>query len=322
MEVFLIPIEIKFEKVSKFFKGKSGSIVTAVDNVSEEFDSNKIYAIVGESGSGKTTLGKMAVGLTFADKGNVVLKEKNLKKMRDKDIFVEAQYIHQDPYGSLDPYLTVGEILGRPLHYLLDIKNKDERYQRVSEMLQKSGLNEEYYSRTTQELSGGEKQRVLIARAFIINPGLVVADEPTTMIDYIHRNEILSLILNLNKSTKNTTIIISHDISVADAVSSEIKVMYKGRIVESGIKDEIIKNPLHPYTQLLLSVSPEELTKQSEGKVPEIDKKLFPRHALVREIKRGCNYSDVCPFAFSKCFEDSPELVGTDNHKVACFLHS
>ena len=313
--------DLELEHVYKYFKGKTGGLSTALDNITVKFEQGKVHGIVGESGSGKSTLGRVSIGLVKPSKGNITIDGRNINKMEDKEVFKLAQYIHQDPYSSLDQYLSVGEILDRPLMYLLNMKGKEERMEKVQSMLVSAGLGPEFYSRTIQELSGGEKQRVLVARAFMIEPELVIADEPTTMIDFVHRKEILDLIYNLSKMNQSTIIFISHDISVVEGISSDICVMYSGRIVESGSVSSIIEKPLHPYTQLLLSVSPEKLVNKSVDFGPTSSNSIATSKIPV-PVKKGCKYSSVCPFVFAKCREVEPELELSSGHLVACHQYN
>ena len=303
--------------VTKYFRGKQGGVNEAVFKVSLELRKGETAGLVGESGSGKTTFGRMAVGLVSPSKGKIMVAGSLIDKMKDKEKFKQAQYIHQDPYGSLDPYSTVGAILERPLRFLLGMNNREELRQRASEMLRLCGLNDGYYDKTIQELSGGEKQRVLIARAFIVNPRLVVEDEPTTMIDFVHRDEVLNLIVNLKDRLGLSVLLITHDVSLATKVSQQLFIMYRGRIVESGPTGEVVGNPLHPYTKLLMSVSPESLVKDPE-KVHE----FMPKAGMSsRVVRNACMYSLNCPFAFATCRQKEPELREENGHKVACFLY-
>ncbi len=313
--------DLELEHVYKYFKGKTGGLSTALDNITIKFEQGKVHGIVGESGSGKSTLGRVSIGLVKPSKGIITINGKNISKMEDKEIFKLAQYIHQDPYSSLDQYLSVGEILDRPLMYLLNMKGKQERMEKVQDMLVSAGLGPEFYSRTIQELSGGEKQRVLVARAFMIEPELVIADEPTTMIDFVHRKEILDLIYNLSKMNQSTIIFISHDISIVEGISSDICVMYSGKIVESGSVSSIVEKPLHPYTQLLLSVSPEKLVNKNADFGPTSSNSIATSKIPV-PVKKGCKYSSVCPFVFAKCREVEPELELSSGHLVACHQYN
>jgi len=188
---------VELRGVSKYFKDKKGGILTAVDAVDVNVGRDQVLALVGESGSGKTTLGRMSVGLVDASKGDVLFDGKDIREYKRDDLWRRAQYLHQDPYSALDPYLTIGEILERPLRYLSDMRNRNQRKDSISMMMQAIGLSAMPANTRVARLSGGEKQRVLLARSFIMTPDFVAADEPTTMVDFIHRNEILALLRNL-----------------------------------------------------------------------------------------------------------------------------
>ncbi len=310
---------MEMQHVSKYFKGKQGGIVTAVDDVNLGISKGETFSLVGESGSGKTTVGKMAVGLIPPSKGEIILGGIPARNMNDNERFKNAQYIHQDPYGSLDPYSTVYATLSRPLKYLYKVKDQSEIEERVMNIVELIGLPDDYVQKTIQELSGGERQRVMIARAFMGNPQLVVADEPTTMIDFVHREEVMLLISNLKERIGLSLLLITHDISVASKNSNRMAVMNKGKIVEVGTTDSVVSNPMHPYTKLLMSVSPDFVINNIEqGKLEE----YLPKNSSVtNRPSKGCVYSLNCPFASEKCFQNEPELKGDSDHKVACFLY-
>lgn len=312
--------EVELINVSKFFKGKSGGLKTALDNVSMKFDKGDIYGIVGESGSGKTTMARVAVGLTRINKGRVLLEGKDISTMDDHELFKIVQYIHQDPYSSLDQYLHVYEILERPLVYLLKITNREERRGIVVDMLNFVGLGDGYYNKTIQELSGGERQRVLVARAFITNPSFVVADEPTTMIDFVHRRDILELISNLSAKKNSAIMFISHDISVVGEIAQKIAVMYKGQIVERGDAKTIIDNPKHPYTQLLVNVSPEKISRSSDV-FNNMQNQTYSTKRILLPMKKGCKYRESCPLAMDMCGVEEPLLKNIGDREVACFKY-
>jgi ABC-type glutathione transport system ATPase component len=254
---------LELRHVSKYFKDRHGSIVTAVDDVTISVGKSEILGLIGESGSGKTTIGRMTVGLTRPSKGEVILDGLDIGKTKDlKLIWRKSQYIHQDPYASLDPYMSVREVLERPLRWLLDA-GRDERAKSVRGMVDVIGLGERYLDKRIQELSGGERQRVLIARAFILNPVHVVADEPTSMIDFVHRNAILQLLLKLRDEFATSFLLITHDLSVAGDVCDNIAIMNKGRVVEYGPKEQVLTDPKEDYTKALLAATPERLVSGS-----------------------------------------------------------
>ena len=307
---------IEFKNVCHYFNDKNGGIITAANDVNLSIKYGEVLALVGESGSGKTTLGRLSVGLGRPSKGEILLNGKNLSNYSKLELRGKAQYIHQDPYSALDPYLSVREVLERPLIHVRGIKSTERREDIMTRILDGMGMESFYLTKSVRELSGGQKQRVLVARAFVIEPEYVVADEPTTMVDFVRRNEIIALLSNLRLKMGTAVLLITHDVSVASRLSDKVAVMYKGEIVEYGKTSEVLKNPLHPYTLALLSVTPEKLMKQ-EGLLLSTTKK---GNVSIPMNFEGCNYSFVCPFAFGRCRVENPRLVEMSaEHKVACF---
>jgi ABC-type glutathione transport system ATPase component len=254
---------LEISGLSKYFKDRSGGIITAVEDVSLSMAKGEILGLVGQSGSGKTTLGRIAVGLTRPSKGTVMLDGIDVGKTKDlNQLWRKAQYVHQDPYGSLDPYLTVREVLDRPLRYLLHVQRQelDDRTARIMSVI---GLKDEFLPKRIQELSGGERQRVLLARAFVITPVFVVCDEPTTMIDFVHRNSILDLLRRLRTEFETTFMLITHDLSIAADICDNIAIMQNARIVEVGSMKQVLESPREEYTKALLAATPDKLVSES-----------------------------------------------------------
>jgi oligopeptide/dipeptide ABC transporter ATP-binding protein len=308
-------VVLEFRRVSQYFKAPNGGIVVAAEDVSLSIKKGEVLALVGESGSGKTTIGRLSVGLRRPSKGQIILDGKDLQKYKKAELRRRAQYIHQDPYSALDPFLSVREVLERPLIYIKGIKDASKREDIMLAMLDSMGLEGLILSKSVHELSGGQKQRIILARAFVIEPEYVVADEPTTMIDFVRRAEIMSLLSSLRERMGTSVLLITHDVSVASELSDTVAVMYKGEIVEHGATAEVLKNPLHPYTLALLFVTPENLMKQ--GAQPIASKS---GNVNIRASFEGCKYSFVCQYAFDRCRKERPTLVEVSaGREVACF---
>jgi len=308
---------VNIVNVSKFFRDKkSGGIITAVDGITLSLKVKTITALVGESGSGKTTLGRITTGLERANKGTVYIEGKEIQKYKSINLWQKVQYTHQDPYSALDPYLKVRDVLERPLKFLLGISDKEQLTEIIENLITKIGMDRTYLDKRNEELSGGERQRILVGRAFIVKPVYVVADEPTTMIDSIHRNVILGIIGDLVKETNAAVMLITHDISVALHMSDNIAIMYNGEIIEKGPTKAVFDEPLHPYTQNLKIASVDNLIKGREVKVDLSKINLF------KETK-GCKFAKFCQFSFEKCWIEKPSLKEIrEDHFVACFLYS
>ena len=309
-------VAVDFRNVSQYFSDKNGGIVTAAEDVSFSIGYGEVVALVGESGSGKTTLGRLSVGLGKPSKGEIFIKGRNLHEYKKSDLRRAAQYIHQDPYSALDPYLSVREVLERPLVHLCSIKGSERRENMMVSILEGMGIDGSHLSKSVRELSGGQKQRILLARAFVIEPSYVVADEPTTMVDFVRRNEIMSLLSNLKRKMGTSVLLITHDVSVADELSDKMAVMYRGEIVEYGPTKEVLAKPQHPYTLALLSVRPDQLMKEG---APLFSSRRREFLSIPASFK-GCRYSFVCPYAFDRCRTEKPTLREiTPGHKVSCF---
>lgn len=290
--------------------------VNAVSNVSFKLYEGETYGLVGESGSGKTTTGRIILGLTKADSGKVIYKDKDLIKLSKnefREFRKDIQLVFQDPFSSLNPRKRIGSILEEPL--IIHKKgNKKERQDMVFNMLKIVGLQPEHYFRFPHEFSGGQRQRLGLARALIINPRVVVCDEPVSALDVSIQAQILNLLKEIQREMKLTLMFISHDISVVRHISNRIGIMYLGKIVEEAGTDDLFRNPLHPYTRLLFSA------------VPDFTKKNIKRHAVIAgEIPsfsqdfQGCVFHTRCPIAGDKCRTEAPIMEKTgDNHFVSC----
>lgn len=261
---------IKAFNLSKDFYFKNGKLFKAVNNVSLEIFKGETLGLVGESGSGKSTLGRMITGIYEPSSGYVTYKGQKVLEMKRKDLAKASQTIFQNPYSSLNPRMTVSEIVseGLKLHFKM---SKSEMENRVIELLRKVGLNSEHASRFPHEFSGGQRQRIGIARALAISPEFIVCDEPISALDVSVQAQIVNLLKKLQKEGNLTYLFISHDLSMVRYISDRIAVMLKGKIVELGPSDEVCFNPIHPYTKSLLNAVPKVDFKNNKLDVEDID---------------------------------------------------
>jgi len=321
---------ITLKNVDVVYKVRRGIIgkeinLYAVDNVSLDIFNNEVVCLVGESGCGKTTLGKVIIGLLKPTKGHVLYKNKdlwNLPKHEWKIARRNLQIIHQNPYDAVNPTKKIFDILALPLKEYKIIENKNQLKEKVYQLLENVGLHPEIADKYPHQLSGGQLQRVVIARAVSVNPELIVADEPVSMIDVSLRIDILDLLLDLQKKFNLSSVFITHDLGLARyyGKNGRIVVMYIGSIVEIGPVEHVLSNPLHPYTNALVSV------------VPLPDPKLMKerRNIPIRSIDiatainppSGCKFHPRCPYVMDICERVKPELIGLEgkNRWVACHM--
>ena len=305
---------------SGFFWGPRKQ-VHAVDDVSFELGRAEVLALVGESGCGKSTLVLTLLGLEKVTAGKIVFEGKDITHLHSaalKEMRRHIQMIFQDPYESLNPLMTIGDIVAEPLlvHNLL--KNKAERLSRVKKALEDAGLKpaDDFIGRYPHELSGGQRQRVVIAGALVLEPSLLLADEPVSMLDVSIRAEILNLLADLRASRDISILFITHDLGTAAYFADRIAVMYLGRIVEIGPTAEVLNNPQHPYTRSLLSV------------IPVPNPRLRRKRVILQgdppnpiNLPSGCRFHPRCPAAFERCPQVDPQLVSVSNgHEAACLL--
>ena len=313
---------LKVEHLKKYFPVTGGffkktvGYVKSVDDVSFEIKKGETFGLVGESGCGKSTTGRTILRLIEKTSGNVYFKDKDIYKLGKKelrDIRPRMQLIFQDPYSSLNPRMTVGEIVGEALidHNLC---SKSEVNDRVIETIKACGLAPYHIKRYPHEFSGGQRQRVGIARALILNPDFIVADEPVSALDVSIQAQIINLLMRLQEEKEFSCLFISHDLSVVQHISKRIGVMYLGSIVELAEKKELFKNPLHPYTTALLSAVPIPDPTLKREKI--ILKGDIPSPS---NPPSGCKFHTRCSRATERCSSESPELIDVgSNHFVAC----
>ena len=293
--------------------------VRAVDGVSFALQRGEVLGVVGESGCGKSTLALTLLGLESPTAGSIVFEGKETSTLHNgaqKEMRRHIQMIFQDPYESLNPLMTIGEIVAEPLSVHGLAKDKTELHRRVVAALEDAGLKpaERFLDRLPHELSGGQRQRVVIAGALVLEPALLLADEPVSMLDVSIRAEILNLLADLRRSRGISILFITHDLNTIAALADRIAVMYLGRIVEIGPARQILSAPQHPYTKALLSVAPvpnprlrrERIILQGETPDPV-------------NLPSGCRFHPRCPLAVDECRRVDPVLhAEREGHEVAC----
>lgn len=288
------------------------TIFRAVDNVSFSINEGEIFAIAGESGCGKSTLSKAIIKLVPIADGEINYNDMSVGGLKGKDLKTfrqNVQMIFQNPYASLNPKLKIEEILSEPL--IINTKlSKKEISKIVSEKFEQVGLSQEQLKLYPHEFSGGQRQRIAIARALMLNPKFIIADEPVSGLDASIQAQIINLINDLKKELGITILFISHDLRVINYLADRIGIMYLGELVEIGTKDEIFNDARHPYTKALLDAVP-SMDKKSE-KVLLGD---FPT-----EVPKGCRFSTRCTVSEEKCSKEKPVYIEvTPTHKYACF---
>lgn len=315
---------LEVEDLRTYFPIKKGLLrrtvgyVKAVDSISFKIKKGQTIGLVGESGCGKTTAARSIIRLIKATSGRVVFDGMDVfsaDKTSLKQIHKDMSIVFQDPYGSLNPRMTVSDIIADPL-----IVNKklssSQRTEKVIELLSKVGLSEIYMNRYPHEFSGGQRQRVGLARALALEPKLVICDEPVSALDVSIQSQILNLLKDLQDDFGLTYLFIAHDLAVVEFLCDIVAVMYMGKIVEKATSEQLYKNPLHPYTRLLMSAIPKVDTsirhaKKFKNKGELMDKKVF---------SSGCPFSPRCPLAEAICTQKEPDLEEKQpGHTVACW---
>jgi len=312
---------LRADNVYRFYEVSQGmfkepGVVKALDGVTFEVHPGKTLAVVGESGCGKSTLARQVTMIEKPSGGKLDFDGQDIiaaSASELKDARQRVQMIFQNPYGSLNPRKKVGTIIGEPLEINRRDIPKAEREERVRSMMAKVGLRPEHFGRYPHMFSGGQRQRIAIARALMLEPKLVVADEPVSALDVSVQAQVLNLMMDIQQEMNLAYLFISHDLSVVRHIADDVMVMYLGRVVEYGKAEDIFKNPIHPYTRALLASTPHlnaDNRKQRIVLKGELPSPLNP--------PKGCAFNNRCPFAQDRCKEERPEVEHFMNRKVSC----
>lgn len=296
------------------------SYVKAVDGISFYINKGETFGLVGESGCGKSTTGRLINGLIKADSGEVIFKGKNLANASEKvwkKYRKPMQMIFQDPYASLSPRMKVKDILMEPLTIHFPKMSRIEKNDLVAKLLVKCGISEYHLEKYPHEFSGGQRQRIGIARALVLRPELIIADEPVSALDVSIQSQILNLMKDLQEEFDLTYLFISHDLSVVEHISDRVGVMYLGDLVETASKKELFENPKHPYTQALLSSIPQPDPKKKRETIM-----LSGEIPSAANPPSGCKFHTRCPLAMDICKQKVPEMKRLgDDQFAACHLY-
>jgi len=313
--------QVELRQLRTHFTLSRNRVVKAVDGVDLTIARGETFGLVGESGCGKSTLGRTIKGIYPPTSGEVLFDGKDtahLSRDERRSLALKLQMIFQDPYSSLNPRMTVGEIIGEGLdiHHL---GSRPERDEKIREIMSLVGLNYEYRNRFPHEFSGGQRQRIAIARALIVSPEMIVCDEPISALDVSIQGQIVNLLKDLQDRIGLTYLFVAHNLSMVKYISDRVGVMYLGRLVEVASKDELFSNPLHPYTQALLSSVPIPDPKLEAARVEQTPEGELPSPIGTIE---GCAFRSRCPFVHEACRTMRPVLTdAVTGHTVMCTLH-
>lgn len=309
--------------LKKYFRLDSKRTLKAVDDVSFKIYEGETLGIVGESGCGKTTCGRTCIGIYDRTDGEVLYRGEDVHKMdaaKKKEFTKKVQMIFQDPYSSLDPRMKVHDIVAEGMRIHKLVHSRAEEIEEVQNLLRSVGLNAEHASRYVHEFSGGQRQRIGIARALAVNPEFLLCDEPISALDVSVQAQVVNLLIKLQKERSLTSMFIAHDLSMVKHISDRVGVMYLGNMVELAPSGELYKNPLHPYTQALLSAIP-----IPDPKIARNKKQIRLEGEVPSPVNppAGCHFCSRCPYATDRCKSETPVLKETaPGHFTACHLYS
>ncbi|MCE5207144.1 MAG: ABC transporter ATP-binding protein [Chloroflexi bacterium] len=309
---------LKLDKISKVYRVGTfgGKALHAVNEVSFDIQDGEVVSLIGESGSGKSTIGKMILKLVSITSGTITFDDMDISNIKDdkvKEYYRKVQGVFQDPFSSLNPIFKADQLF-KTIHdeFYPEVNGKAWN-DKVEDAMRSVGLNPEHVlNKYPHQLSGGQLQRFLIARALLLDIKFLVADEIISMLDASTRIDVLNLLADLKKSRGLSILFITHDLSLANYISEKAVILYRGNVAEIGVTKTIFDTPLHPYTQMLMA------------SVPRLDKKWdqvinVELKPTASEISKGCVYMDRCPLAFDKCHERPPLIVIDQNRSVACW---
>ena len=316
-------ILLEVKNLKKYFDISTGAFTSkplkAVDDVSFYIKRGETLGLVGESGCGKTTARRTILNLYKPTSGDIIFNGKKIKSRSDlKEYRTKATMVFQDPYSSLDPRMTVSDLIGEPLDVHKIYKTREERNERINELIKLVGLSSEHASRYAHEFSGGQRQRIGIARALAVNPEFIVCDEPVSALDVSIQAQIINMFQDLQEKLGLTYLFIAHDLLVVKHISNRIAVMYLGKLVELAGADEIYDNPIHPYTASLLSAVP-----VPDPKIARASKRIVLQGDIPSPLNApsGCPFRTRCPYATAACAESMPALTDRGGeHFVACHI--
>ena len=309
---------LRAENVCKEFSTGKGQVVHAVSGIDLTIHKGETLALVGESGCGKSTLARTLIRLIPATSGKVYFHDRNILEMTEKEfkpIRKKMQMVFQDPYASLDPRMTVRDIIAEPLVTYKVCASKEETTKRVLELMHMVGVPGEFLNRYPHQFSGGQRQRIGIARAIALNPELLICDEPVSALDVSVQSQVLNLLKRLQKELSLTYLFIGHDLSVINFISDRVCVMFLGRVCEIATKEQLYFNPMHPYTEFLLDAIPHADPHRRN------DHRKILQGELPSPVNppSGCFFHTRCPYATSRCRSEQPEMRDYgEGHMAAC----